>query len=147
MEVILVQDVDKLGKAGDQVRVRDGFSRNYLFPKRLAVPVTEGGLKFLEAKKKRAEEIRLQEKEQATKLAERIQQWTCVLKGKVGTEGKLFGSMTRQDIHDALRKEGFEIDKRKIDLAEPIHQVGEYRVKIRLHAEIEAQLKVVVTQA
>ena len=147
MEVILVQDVDKLGKAGDRVKVRDGFSRNYLLPRRLAVPVTEGGLKFLEAKKKRAEEIRLQEKEQASKLAERIGQWTCVLKAKVGTEGKLFGSMTRQDIHSSLQKEGFEIDKRKIDLAEPIHQIGEYRVKIRLHAEVEAQLKVVVTQA
>ncbi len=147
MEVILVQDVDQLGKAGDRVKVRDGFSRNYLLPRRLAVPVTEGGLKFLEAKKKRAEEIRLQEKEQASKLAERLGQSTCVLKAKVGAEGKLFGSMTRQDIHSALQKEGFEIDKRKIDLAEPIHQVGEYRVKIRLHAEVEAQLKVVVTQA
>lgn len=147
MEVILVQDVDQLGKAGDRVKVRDGFSRNYLLPRRLAVPVTEGGLKFLEAKKKRAEEIRLQEKEQAFKLAERLGQWTCVLKAKVGAEGKLFGSMTRQDIHSALQKEGFEIDKRKINLAEPIHQVGEYQVKIRLHAEVEAQLKVVVTQA
>ena len=147
MEVILVQDVDKLGKAGDRVKVRDGFSRNYLLPRRLAVPITEGGLKFLEAKKKRADEIRLQEKEQALKLAERLQKLTCTLKAKVGTEGKLFGSITRQDIHSALQKEGFEIDKRKIDLAEPIHQIGEYQVKIRLHAEVDTQLKVVVTQA
>ena len=147
MEVILMQDVDKLGKAGERIKVRDGFSRNFLLPRKLAVPVTEGGLKFLEAKKKRAEELRRQEKEQASKLAERIGQWTCVLKAKVGTEGKLFGSITRQDIHDALHKEGFEIDKRKIDLSEPIHQIGEYRVKVRLHSEVEIQLKVVVTQA
>ncbi len=147
MEVILVQDVDKLGKAGERVKVRDGFSRNYLLPRKLAVPITEGGLKFLEAKKKRAEELRRQEKEQAAQLAERIGQWTCVLKAKVGTEGKLFGSITRQDIQSALQKEGFEIDKRKIELAEPIHQVGEYRVKLRLHAEVETQLKVIVTQA
>ena len=147
MEVILVQDVDKLGKAGDRLKVRDGYSRNYLLPRRLAVPVTEGGLKFLEAKKKRAEELRRQEKEQVAKLAERMEQWTCVLKAKVGTEGKLFGSITRQDIHTALQKEGFEIDKRKIDLAEPIHHVGEYRIKIRLHSEVEVQLKVIVTQA
>ena len=147
MEVILVQDVDKLGKAGDQVKVRDGFSRNYLIPKRLAVPVTEGGLKFLEAKKKRAEEKRTQEREQATQLAERIKQWTCVLKARVGVEGKLFGSITRQDIQNALQKEGFEVDKRKIDLFEPIQQVGEYRVRIRLHSEVEVELKVIVTQA
>ena len=147
MEIILVQDVDKLGKAGDRLKVRDGYSRNYLLPRRLAVPVTEGGLKFLEAKKKRAEELRSQEKEQAAKLAERMEQWSCVLKAKVGTEGKLFGSITRQDIHTALQKQGFEIDKRKIDLVEPIHQVGEYQIKIRLHSEVEVQLKVIVTQA
>ena len=147
MEVILVQDVDKVGKAGERVRVRDGFSRNYLLPRKLAVPITEGGLRFLEAKKKHAEELRRQEKEQTSKLAERIGQWTCVLKAKVGLEGKLFGSITRQTIHDALQKEGFEIDKRKIDLIEPIHQVGEYSVKIRLHSEVEVQLKVIVTQA
>ncbi|OGW87895.1 MAG: 50S ribosomal protein L9 [Omnitrophica bacterium RIFCSPHIGHO2_02_FULL_46_11] len=147
MEIILVQDVDSLGKAGDRVKVRDGFSRNYLIPRRLAVPASEGGLKFLEAKKKRAEEKRLQEKEQTSQLAEKIKNWTCVLKVKVGPEGKLFGSVTRQDIHNALQKEGFEIDKRKIELHEPIHQVGEYGVRIRLHPEVEFQLKVIVTQA
>ena len=118
-----------------------------MFPKRLAVPVSEGGLKFLEAKIKRAEEKRAQEKDQASKLAERIGQWTCVLKVKVGAEGKLFGSVTRQDIQTALRKEGFEVDKRKIDLVAPLHQVGEYHVRIQLHSEVEIQLKVIVTQA
>ena len=147
MEIILLEDVEKLGKAGDRVKVRDGFSRNYLFPRRLAVPVTEGGLRFLEAKKKRAEEKRLQEQEGAKQLAQKIGQCTCVLKVKVGAEGKLFGSVTRQDIYQALQKEGFEIDKRKIDLLDPIHQVGEYRVRIRFYQEVEAELKVVVTQA
>ena len=147
MEVILVRDVDRLGKAGERVRVRDGFSRNFLFPRKLAVPITEGGLKFLDAKKKRAEEKRLQEKEQVSQLGEKIGQWACVLKAKVGAEGKLFGSITRQDIQTALQKEGFGVDKRNIDLAEPIHQVGEYRVRLRLHQEVEVQLKVIVTQA
>ena len=147
MEVILVQDVEKLGKAGDRVKVRDGYSRNFLIPRHLAVPVTEGGLKFLEAKKKQAEEKRLQEMEQAKRLAERIQQWACVMKAKVGAEGKLFGSITRQDLKVALAKEGFEVDRRKIDLYEPIHQVGEYQVRLRLHPEVEVQLKVIVTQA
>lgn len=147
MEVILVQDVDHLGKAGERVKVRDGYSRNYLIPNKLAVLATEGGLKFLEAKKKRAEEKRLKEKEEASQLAQKISAWVCVIKAKVGPEGKLFGSVTRQDIHVALEQAGFAVDKRKIDLSEPIHQVGEYQVKIRLHSEVEAELKVVVTQA
>ncbi|MBI4373160.1 MAG: 50S ribosomal protein L9 [Candidatus Omnitrophica bacterium] len=147
MEIILLEDVDKLGKAGERVKVRDGFSRNFLIPRRLAVPVTEGGLRFLEAKKKRAEEKRAQEKLQAAQLAEKIGKYTCTLKAKVGAEGKLFGSVTRQDIYAALHHEGLEVDKRKIDLVEPIHQIGEYHVKIRLHSEVEVQLKVVVSQA
>ena len=147
MEVILVQDVDHLGKAGERIKVRDGFSRNYLIPNRLAVPATEGGLKFLEAKKKHADQKRIQAKEEMDRLSQRIQAWTCVVKVKVGAEGKLFGSITRQDIHAALQKEGFEVDKRKIDLMEPIHQVGEYRVRVRLPSEVDVQLKVIVTQA
>ena len=147
MEVILLQDVDQIGKAGDRVKVRDGFSRNFLIPKRLAVPATEGGLRFLEAKKKRAETKRVQEKEAANTLAEKIKQWTCVIKAKVGTEGKLFGSVTRQDVHDAFQKEGFQVDRRRIELVEPIRQIGEHQVPIRLHSEVVVQLKVVVSQA
>lgn len=146
MEVILTQDVMNVGKAGERIKVRDGFSRNYLIPRKLAVPVTEGGLRFLEAKKKRAEEQRAQEKVKASQLAEHINQLACVLKVRVGQEGKLFGSVTRQDIQAALEKEGFTIDKRHIE-TEPLHQVGEYRIKIKLHSEVEAQLKVIVTQA
>lgn len=146
MEVILTQDVTHIGKAGERIRVRDGFSRNYLIPRKLAVPITEGGLRFLEARKKRAEEQRAQEKTKAIQLAERVNQMACVLKVRVGQEGKLFGSVTRQDIQAALKKEGFEIDKRHIE-TESLHQVGEYRVKIKLHSEVEAQLKVIITQA
>ncbi len=146
MEVILTQDVTNIGKAGERIRVRDGFSRNYLIPNKLAVPITEGGLRFLEARKKRAEEARAQEKVKAEQLSEQLNQLACVLKVKVGQEGKLFGSVTRQDIQTALKKEGFEIDKRHIE-TEPLHQVGEYRIKIKLHSEVEAQLKVIITQA
>ena len=147
MEVILLEDVDKLGKAGERVKVRDGFSRNYLIPRRLAAPSTEGGLRFLESKKKRAAEKRLLEKAGAEQIASRITAWTCLIKVHVGAEGKLFGSVTRQDIQTALQKEGFLVDKRKIDLVEPIHRIGEYRVRIRLHSEVEVDLKVLVTQA
>lgn len=147
MEVILLQDVGKIGKAGDRVRVRDGFSRNYLFPKRLAVPVTESGLRFLEAKKKRAEEKRREEKEQVLRVAERLEKISCVIKAKVGEGGKLFGSVTRQDISAALLKEGLEIEKRQIDLFSPVHQVGTYQIRVSLHPEVEVILKVIVVQA
>lgn len=147
MEVILLQDVEQVGKAGERIKVRDGYSRNYLIPKRLAVPVTEGGLRFLEAKKRQAEEKRVKEKEAAVQLGEQVKQLACVLKVKVGAEGKLFGSVTRQDIHAALQKEKIEIDKRKIELQDPIHQVGEYQVPVRLHSEVLVPLRVIVTEA
>jgi len=138
--------VERIGKAGERVKVRDGFSRNYLFPRRLAVPVTEGGLKFLEAKKKREEEKREREKEEASHLAERIMQLGCMIKAKAGEGGKLFGSVTRQDIQAALEQQGFHIDKRQIDLFDTIHQVGKYQVRLRLRADVEAMLNVVVVQ-
>ncbi len=147
MEVILVQDVDNLGKAGERVKVRDGFSRNYLIPNRLAVPATEGGLKFLEAAKKRAEEKRVQAKEEMSRLSQRIQAWTCVMKVKVGAGGKLYGSVTRNDIHAELEKAGFQVDKRKIDLPGVINHVGEYQVQVKLHPELETTFKVAVTGA
>lgn len=146
MDVILLEDVESLGKAGERVKVRDGYGRNFLMPKRLAVPVTEGGLKFLEAKKKQAEQKRIQEKQQAVELAQKLEQVACVIKAKVGAEGKLFGSVTRHDIELTLQKEGFQVDKRHIDLTEPIHQVGEYKVRVRLHSEVDVQIKVVVTE-
>lgn len=147
MEVILVQDVDNLGKAGERIKVRDGYSRNFLIPNRLAVPATEGGLKFLEAKKKRAEAKRTQEKEEALRIAARLREWTCTVKARVGAEGKLFGSVTRQDIFTELEKAGFQIDKRKIELGGAIHEVGDYQAQLRLHPEVETTFKVVVTAA
>jgi large subunit ribosomal protein L9 len=147
MEVILLQDVDQIGKAGERVKVRDGFSRNFLIPKKLAVAATEGGLRFMEAKKKRAEAKRVEEAEVAKKLGEQIQQLTCVIKAKVGPEGKLFGAITRQDIHTALLKEKIDIDKRKVELAELIHQAGEYQIPVRVYTDIVVPLRVIVTEA
>lgn len=146
MDVILTHHVDRIGKAGERVKVSDGFSRNFLFPRRLAVPVTEGGLKFLEAKKKREEEKRAKEKEEASQISERIGKLSCMIKAKAGEGGKLFGSVTRQDIQAALKEQGFNIDKRDIDLFDTIHQVGQYQVRIRLHADVEAMLNVLVVQ-
>ncbi len=147
MEVILIQDVEKLGKAGDQVKVRDGYSRNFLFPRRLAAPVTAGGLKFLESKKKQAQAKREKEKQAALDLKEQIQKWSCVIKMKVGEGGKLFGSVTRQDISNLLEKAGFPVDKRHIDLFDSIHQVGKYEVRLRLYPEVDMMLSVLVVEA
>jgi large subunit ribosomal protein L9 len=147
MEVILTQDVEQLGKAGERVRVRDGYSRNFLFPRKLAVPVTVGGLKFLEAKKKRADDRREKEKQSVRDLASKIEKWNCTLKVKVGEGGKLFGSVTRQDIANVLSKAGFPVDKRHIDLFDTIHQVGKYEVRLRLHPEVEMMLPVAVVEA
>lgn len=146
MDVILTQDVDRLGVAGEKVRVKNGYFRNFLSPRKLAVLATETGLKFLEAKKKQAEEKRQKEKAAAEALAEKLKSLACVIKTKVGEEGKLFGSVTRQHVEAELKVQGYEIDKRDIELAEPIHRVGEYQVPIRLHSEVEVLLKVVVTQ-
>lgn len=145
MEVILTQDVEQIGKAGQKINARDGFARNYLFPNKLAVPATAGGLKFLDAKKKLAEEKRNKEKDAALSLAERIKNFTCNIKVKVGQEGKLFGSVTRHDIEAELKKNGFDIEKKKIELMDAIHVVGEYQVPLRLNSEVVAPLKVVVT--
>lgn len=146
MEVILTQDVDRIGKAGEKVRVKNGYFRNFLSPRKLAVLATEAGLRFLEAKKKQAEEKRQKEKAGAEALAEKLKSLTCVIKAKVGEEGKLFGSVTRQHIEAELKNHEFSIDKRVIELAEPIHRVGEYQVPVRLHSDVEVLLKVVVTQ-
>ena len=83
---------------------------------------------------------------EVTQLAERLEKWSCVIKAKVGEEGKLFGSVTRQDIASRLQSEGFNVDKRQIDLFEPIHRVGKYQVRVRLHAEVERTLQVTVVQ-
>src|SRR3989338_3599351 len=147
MEVILTQDIDRLGKAGERVKAKDGYCRNYLIPNRLAVSVTQGGIRFLEAKKRRAEEKRIQEKQQAEQIATKLEQSTCVIKAKVGAEWKLFGSVTRQHVYEELQQLGFDIDKKKIELVEVIHKVGEYSVPVRLHFEVKAQLKVIVTEA
>lgn len=146
MEVILQKDFEDLGKAMDVVRVKDGYARNYLFPNGIAAPASKGNMAGLdEARRMNAkrEEKKLKE---ARVRAKEIEKIPCTIAVKVGEEDKIFGSVTNEHIADFLKKEGFEIDKRLIDLEEPIKQLGVYTVTIKLSKEVTAQLKVWVVK-
>lgn len=142
MEVILKQDVDKIGKAGSVVKVKDGFARNFLIPNGLAVPVTSGNLKRLEEEKlKKARQLEKQKKE-AEVLKDKLSVVSLTIPALLQEEDKVYGSISAQDISFALKEEGFEIDKNCIQLDQPIKSLGIYEVPIRLHSEITATVKV-----
>lgn len=144
MQVILREDVDKLGKIGDTVKVRNGYARNYLIPMKKAIEATPKNLRALEhAKKMVADRLRRLKKEAAT-LADRIKGISVTIKAKAGEEGKLFGSVTSMDIAEAVKARGLDIDKRKILLDEPIKRLGEYTVKVKLHPDVSADIAVTV---
>ncbi len=146
-EVILRDDVKSLGKAGELVRVRPGYARNYLLPQGLAYEATEGNRKRIAAET-RARSARLSaEKDGAEALASRLNGVTLSLTGNAGEEGKLFGSITTSDIATALMSQGFEVDRRRIDLDQPIKSLGEHLVPIRVHPEVTANVRVTVTAA
>jgi large subunit ribosomal protein L9 len=147
IEVILRDDVKSLGKAGELVRVRPGYARNYLLPQGLAYEATEGNRKRIAAET-RARSARLSaEKDGAEALAARLNGVTLSLTGNAGEEGKLFGSITTSDIAAALKAQGFEVDRRRIDLDQPIKSLGEHVVPIRVHPEVEAKVRVTVSAA
>ena len=143
MKIILLEDVESLGRAGEMVEAKSGYFRNYLAPRKLAVLSTEGGLRFLEAKKKQALVKSQRQKEEALQIAAQFEKTPCVIKARVGQEGKLFGSVTTHDVHEELEKRGISIERKRIEMV-PIHQVGEYHAKIKLHPEVEVALKVFV---
>lgn len=144
LEVILREDIKSLGKAGQMVRVKPGYARNYLLPQGLAYEATPGNKKRIEAET-RARTVRLSaERGDADALAARLREATVALTGKAGEEGRLFGSITSQDLADALARQGFTIDKRKIDLDHPIKAVGDHTITVRLHPEVLAEVRVTV---
>ena len=142
MEIILLQEVDKLGSPGQVVRVADGYGRNYLLPKKLAIPATSGNLGMLEQKKTKLLRLDAKNKEDAEKLAEMLEELTAVIKRKAGEKETLFGSVTSLDLAEWLSTHKFEIDRKRIDLREPIKILGEHSVPIRLHREVIASLRV-----
>ena len=144
MNVILKQDVAKLGKTGDIVKVAPGYGRNYLIPKGMAVEATPGNIKIIEMEKASQARRDHREKEAAAILARDLVKLTVTIRRKVGEEGSLYGSVTAMDIADYLMSHKIEIDKRKIQLEEPIKTVGEYQVPIRLHRDVTAPVRVVV---
>lgn len=144
LQVILSEDVPNLGRPGDVVRVRAGYARNYLLPRRLAVEANPKNLREFEHQKAHAMLRREANKGLALKLKERLEALTLTISANAGEEGKLFGSVTNIDIERALREHGVDIERRKIILAEPIKQLGEFTVPVRLDPEVEAGLKLTV---
>lgn len=145
MIVILTKDVKGTGKAGEVVKVSDGYARNMLLPKGFAKEATEGNIRNLEKQKAIAAEKLAEEKAAAKELAEKLSGITLKIETKGGETGKLFGSITSKDIADALEKqEGIKIDKKKIELESPIKQAGDTNVTVKLFTEISADLKVTV---
>lgn len=144
MEVILKEDVINLGSRGDVVKVADGYGRNYLLPRKLAMQATEANKAVIEQMKAAAARRSATEKVQAEALVARLEPVVISFTRKVGQEGHLFGSVTSSDIAGELAAQGFEIDRRKIVLHEPLKSVGDFKVSIKLHREVTAQVKVKV---
>ena len=143
-DVILREDVKSLGKAGELVRVKPGYARNFLLPRGLAFEATEGNKKRIAAET-RARGVRNQaERTEAERFAATLGAVTLTLTGKAGEEGKLFGSITSQDIADALAAQGHQVDRRRIELEHPIKTLGQHTVGVRLHPEVHAEVRVSV---
>jgi large subunit ribosomal protein L9 len=144
MKLLLKEDVEGLGFCGDEVSVRDGYGRNYLVPQGKAILATPKNLKQFNHQKMIVAGKVKKIVNSATALAEQIAKVTCTIKKKVGEQGKLFGSVTNQEIAEFLRKNGIEVDKRKIHPAEPIRTLGDFVVPLKLHTEVIAEIKVSV---
>ena len=147
VQVILSEEVTNLGRPGDVVKVRAGYARNYLLPRKLAVEANPKNLREFEHAKGVAMLKREALKQKASGLKARIESLTLAINARAGEEGKLFGSVTNIDIERALRDKGVEVDRRRIALAEPIKQPGDFTVTVKLESEVEAHLKVNVTAA
>ena len=146
MKVILKQDIEKLGKTADIISVSDGYARNYLFPQGLALEACRANLKIVKQQKKKEAQLKQKQKNQAQELAAKITSVSCTILVQAGEDGKLFGSVTNQDIAAAFKQEGVDIDKRKIELSEPIKEVGVFKINIKLHPEVAAEAKIWVVK-
>jgi large subunit ribosomal protein L9 len=144
MEVILREHVEHLGRRGDVVKVAAGYARNYLLPRKLALAVTDNNKRQIEREKKLAEARDMEEKSAAEAIASRLTQLDVEIARRVGEHDTLYGSVTSQDIAQALKDKGFDIDKRKITMAEPLKALGETMVPVKIHRDVTAQLRVKV---
>ena len=146
MKIILRQNFEKLGQIGDVVHVKDGYARNFLIPRKIAYTALEGNIRALEEEKKTMAKKSRQEIEAAEKLAVELEKVSVTIPVQVGEEDKIFGSVTTQMIGDALKEKGYEIDKRKIEINEPIKALGIYGISVKLHQNVNANIKVWVVR-
>jgi len=144
MKVILKEDVESLGKIGDIINVSNGYARNFLIPKDLAIEASGKNIKALEHDKRIIEKKAEKQKGKAEAMAEKLGAVTCTILRKVGEQDKLFGSVTTRDIEESLKEQGADIDKKNILLEEPIKSLGEFPVKVKLFSGVVAEIKVVV---
>jgi large subunit ribosomal protein L9 len=144
MEVILRDHVENLGRRGEIVKVADGYARNYLLPRKLALPATDANKQWVARERKLADQRELEEKSAAEAIAARLNALEITITRKVGENDQLYGSVTNADIAELIAKKGFEIDRRKILLPDPIKALGETTVPVKLHREVTAQVKVTV---
>jgi len=146
MQVILLENVPSLGKAGDLVKISDGFGRNYLIPQKKAILATEKNLKMVEHQRREVQKRLEKGRKDAEKLGQQIESLSCTFARTVGESGKLFGSVTSMDLENYLKENGVEVDRKRISLEEPIKNLGMYTVPIKLSTEVTAHLKVWVVQ-
>jgi large subunit ribosomal protein L9 len=146
MEIILREDVQHLGKVGEVVKVKDGYARNYLLPKGLAYPATEANKKKIAYEGERVAKQRAEEKSAAETEATKLADVQLTFAVKVGEEEKLYGSITASDIQRKLEELGIHVDKRKIDLHEPIRELGDFQVGIKIHPDVRPQVRVTVVK-
>jgi large subunit ribosomal protein L9 len=142
MEIILREDIDKLGNRGQVVKVADGYARNYLLPKKLAVPATESNKKIVEQERQAHLRKEAKLEADATELGKLLSGVTVQIYQKAGEQDQLFGSVTAKDVADALEKQNYAIDRRKILMDEPIKTLGEHKVHVRLHRSVSAEITV-----
>ena len=146
MKIILTEDIDRLGRAGDIVAVKEGYARNYLLPKGKAKPATDANMKAIAALKTKTAAKENSIKEEAKALAERLTVLSITISAAAGEEEKLYGSVTNETISSALKSEGFDIDKKDIILDSPIKKLGVYQVVVKVHPEVKATLRVWVVK-
>ncbi|MCX5687833.1 MAG: 50S ribosomal protein L9 [Candidatus Omnitrophica bacterium] len=146
MKVILIEDVKNVGSMGDIIDIKDGFARNFLFPKNLAKIAVGQNLKIVDSIKKKKLVVAAKEKKEAEAIMAKIAAFSCTIPMEAGEDDKLFGSVTSQDISRAFEMEGLNVEKRKIILEEPIKKLGVYNIAVKLHPEVTAEVKVWVVK-
>lgn len=146
MEVILKEDVPKLGHRGEVVKVAEGYGRNYLLPRKLAIEANQGNKAVIEQMKQSAVRRSAVEKTDAESLSKQLEAVSLRFERKAGEKDHLFGSVTSSDVADALEKKGFNIDRRKIQLSEPLKSLGDFEVSIKLHRDVATRIKVTIAK-